>query len=128
GVGLGEPGGRVDRAHRRLDEPHPRLVNAPVLVAYGVRVCAAEHDVELRVAEDEALGLIDEHDLDLVAELHRQTAGHFETAKTGAEHHDSRHTSDGTDRPPAARSDVSYGMDFTSSPGTRPGCLLCTSS
>ena len=42
----------------------------------------AEHDVELGKAEDEAVALVDQGDVDAVAESLGQQAGEFEAAET----------------------------------------------
>ena len=48
----------------------------------------AEHHVELREAEDEAFGLVDEHDLDRIAELVGQPRRQLQPSEARSEHQD----------------------------------------
>ena len=61
--------GRVDRRHFRAHEPHARLYDIVESVQDMGGVGVAEHHVQLREAEDESLTLVDQHDVDFVAEL-----------------------------------------------------------
>ena len=66
---LDPSGRRVDRAHRCLNEPYTGLDDVTVRVAHCLGDRAPEHHIELGEAEHEGLGLVDQHDLDLVTEL-----------------------------------------------------------
>ena len=69
GGGLDPARVRVDRHHVRLHETHAGLRDVGVrMVDLGGRP-AAEHHVELGEAEHEAVGPVDEYDVDVVAEL-----------------------------------------------------------
>ena len=72
GVGLHPLGHRVDGLDRGLQEPHARLHDVGVAVVHVVGGRLAEHDVELREAEDEAVGSVDEHDIGVVTQRLRQ--------------------------------------------------------
>jgi hypothetical protein len=69
GVGLHLAGRGVDRADRGLDELHAGLDHVRVRVVHGLGRGPAEHDVELGEPEHEAVGLVDEDDVGLLAEL-----------------------------------------------------------
>ncbi len=49
---------------------------------------SAEHHVELREAEHEALGTVDQRDLDLISQRLRQAGAQLEPAEPGTQHHD----------------------------------------
>ncbi len=68
-VGLDAACCRVDRSDGGLHEAHTGLDQVTVGMAYRLRHGAPEHDVELGEAEHKSVGLVDQHDLDLVAEL-----------------------------------------------------------
>ena len=78
----------VDRRDRLLQEADAGLRDVAVRNAHGVHRRAAEHHVELRVAEDECLGLVDQRHVDLVAELLRQDARELEAPEAGTENDD----------------------------------------
>jgi hypothetical protein len=59
---------RVDRRDRLLHEAHAPLDDVPVRKANGVERRPPEQDVELRVAEDERVLLVDQRDVDAVAD------------------------------------------------------------
>ncbi len=88
GVGFDPAAGRVDGTDRRLHEANPRLHQIAVGVQHGFGDRPAEHHVELREAEHEALALVDQHHLSRVAELVRQPGGQLESAEAGTEHDD----------------------------------------
>ena len=116
-VGVGEPGGRVevvvraerddedvrlvdarvrrhrprlriDRRDRLAQEPNARLREARIGQSHGVGLDASEHHVELRVAEHERVGPVDQRDAGVVAELLGEDRGQLETAEPGAEDQD----------------------------------------
>src|SRR4029079_6606633 len=70
---------------RLLPEPHARLCDVPVRVPDLVDRLLSEHHVELREAEDEYVALVDQRDLDVVAERFGETRGQLEAAEAGAE-------------------------------------------
>ena len=74
-VGAHPPRHGVDRPYRRLHEPHPRLDQVGVAVERLVGRHPAEHHVQLGEAEDEPLGAIDQHEVEVVAELLRERGG-----------------------------------------------------
>ena len=90
GVGHHAPGGGIDGSHRGLQEPHARLDDVAVGMTDVGRHLPSEHHVELREAEDERVALVDEHDVDGVAEGVRKNRRQLEAAEAGAEHHDTR--------------------------------------
>ena len=83
GVGLDPPLAGVDRPDRGLHEPYSGLDQVAVGVDHRVGDKPAEHHIEPREAKGESLGLVDEHDLDGVAEFVGQPCGQLETTKTG---------------------------------------------
>jgi hypothetical protein len=91
GVGLDAALQRIDGADRRLDELHTGLDDVAVGVEHGIGLLAPEHHVELREPEHEALCLVDEDDLDVVAEPLRQRCRQLEPAEPGAEHQHLHH-------------------------------------
>ena len=95
--GGGAPRDGVDGRDCRLDHAHAGLhdVDVPVDDVRGGH--PTEHDVELGEAEDEAVGLVDQHDVDVVAELLRQTGRHLEAAEPGAQDQNSHGGRLGTD-------------------------------
>ena len=78
----------IDRRDRLLDEAHAGPRERAVRHRDGVQRLAPEHDVELREAEDERVALVDQRDVDLVAEGVRQRRGELEPAEAGAEDDD----------------------------------------
>jgi hypothetical protein len=86
GVGLHPAPNRVDGPDRDLDEPDTRLDQVAVRMADSLRRGAAEHHVELGEAEHESVGFIDQHDVDRIAQLVRESGGQLQAAETGAEH------------------------------------------
>ncbi len=86
-VGLHAPRGWVDGAHRRLDEPHTWFDDVAIWVAHLRELDPSEHDVELREAEDERVALVDEHEIESVAERIRKDRRQLESSEAGAEHH-----------------------------------------
>ena len=91
-VGHDAPSLRVDRGDRLLPEPDPRVGDLLVRDADGLRFPLPEQHVELREAEHERVGAIDQGDLDLVAELLREPTREFETAEACTEdEHRGRH-------------------------------------
>ena len=87
-LGLDALRGRIDRGDVRLHELHAGLDDVGVAVVHRWFSRAAEHHLELREAEDERLGTVDEHDVDVVAELVGQARGQLETAEAGAQDDD----------------------------------------
>ena len=63
---------RVDRGNLFLPEAHPWLVDAAVREAHGVKGLATVHHVELRIAEDEGIALVDQGELEVISERLRQ--------------------------------------------------------
>ena len=72
GVGLHPLRGGVDRGDRGLHEADPRLHDVGVAVVDVGRQPVPEHHVELREAEHEPVGLVDQHDVRIVAQRLRQ--------------------------------------------------------
>ena len=72
GVGRHAPRLRVDRGDRLLQEAHAGLRDVAVREADRVGRRPPEHHVELRVAEDERVALVDQRHVDVVAERLRQ--------------------------------------------------------
>ncbi len=79
----------------RLHEPHPGLDEVTVGVDDHRGQCPPEHDVELGEAEHEPLGLVDQDEIELVAEPLGQPRRELETAETRTEHQNS-HPADST--------------------------------
>ena len=77
---------RVDRGDRLPQHAHARLRDVAVGQAHGVGRRAAEHHVELREAEHEAVVLVDQRHVDVVAERLRQRRAELEAAEAGPEH------------------------------------------
>ena len=90
GVGRHMPRLGVDRRDLFPNEPHSGLDQVAVRQSHGVERRAPEHHVELRVAEDEGVALVDERHVGLVAERLRQPGRQLETAEPGPENHDPR--------------------------------------
>ena len=88
GVGAHPARVRVDRFNDGVDEAHARLVQVPVRMPDRRFVGAAEHHVQLREPEDEALGPVDEGEIEGVAELVGQPGRQLQTPETGAQHDD----------------------------------------
>ena len=82
--------GRVDRSHRGLHESHAGLDDVAVGMTDVSRQLASEHHVELREAEDERVALVDEHDVDSVAERIGKNRRQLEAAEPRAEHDHAR--------------------------------------
>ena len=87
-LGLDSLGGRIDRGDVRLHEPHAGLHDVGVVMVHRGCCRAAEHHLELREPEDERLGPVDEHDVDVVAELVGQPRRQLEPAEPGAQDDD----------------------------------------
>jgi hypothetical protein len=86
------PPGGIDRGDGFLTEPDVRLREVAVVQPNGIGRLLAEHHVELREAEHERVGPIDQRDVDLIAELLRQPGRQFQPAETGSEdEHRCRH-------------------------------------
>ena len=80
--------GRIERLDPCLDEPQSRLVYVGVTVQDVAGRGPSEHHVQLGEAEDEIAGLVDQHDVEVVAELLGQPSGEFQAAEPRTEHHD----------------------------------------
>jgi hypothetical protein len=93
GVGLHPLGRGVDGADRRLHERDAGLHQVGVAVQHTLGDRAAEHHVELREPEDEPLALVDQRDVDAVAELFGQRRRQFEPTEAGTEHQDAHRSS-----------------------------------
>ena len=87
-VGDHAAGGWVDGGDELLAEVDAGLVDGGVGGADVGAGLAAEHELELREAEDEGVVLVDEGDADLVAELLREAGGELEATEAGAEDDD----------------------------------------
>ena len=88
GRGLHPAGLRIERADLGLDEAHARLRNLSVGVTHRVRRLPAEHHIQFGEAEDEGVVLVDEHEVERVAEPLREDGCQFQAAKAGPQHHD----------------------------------------
>ena len=73
---------RIDSADRGLHEPYARLDQVAVRMMYRPRRGPAEHHVKLREAEHEALGLVDEDHVGLIAQLSRQPGGQLQSTES----------------------------------------------
>ena len=71
-----------------LHKAHTGLHDVSVRVAYLVHG-TPEHHVELGEAEHEPIGLVDQHNLDVVAELLGESRRQLQPAKPGTQHQDS---------------------------------------
>ena len=91
GVGRHAPRLRVDGRDRFTNEPHARLRKARVRQPHGVGRGTPEHDIELRVSEDERVARIDQRDGGFFAELLGEDGRELEPAKPRAENDDSTH-------------------------------------
>ena len=80
----------IDRGDRLVQEPDPRLREART-EPHRVGLRASEHHVELRVAENERVGRVDQRHVGVVAELFGEDRGQFEAAEPRAEDQDSPH-------------------------------------
>ncbi len=67
-VGHHPPGERIDGLHRRLQEAHAGLEDRAVWVTHVWRHLPSEHHIQFREAEDERVALVDEQDIDCIAE------------------------------------------------------------
>jgi len=64
----------------------PGFTRSRVGMPDRLRRGAAEHHVELGEAEHESVGLVDQHDVGVTAELVREPGGQLQAAEAGAEH------------------------------------------
>ena len=71
-ISLNSFGRRVDRTNRGLHEAHAGLDDVGVRVPHVGGERLTEHHIELRETEDETVGFVDQHDVDIVAEFLRQ--------------------------------------------------------
>ena len=69
-----------------LDKPDTRLDQVAVRMSHRLRRSPAEHHVELREAEDESVGPVDQHDIDVVAEFVRESGGQLQAAEACPKH------------------------------------------
>src|SRR5262245_64468530 len=74
-VGRYPPRVRIDRGYRLLREAHTRLEEATIRQAHRFERSASEHHVELGVAEDERVAVVDQRDRDVLRELLREQSG-----------------------------------------------------
>ena len=81
----------IDRGDRLLQESHPRFDDVAVRETDRVERRPSEHHVELRVTEDERIALVDQSDVDVVAERVRQCRRQFETPEAGSQDDDPLH-------------------------------------
>ena len=81
----------IDRGDRLLQEADAGLGDVSVRKANGVQSRPPEHHVELRVAEDESVALVDQGDGDLVADRLREHRRELEPAEAGSQDDDSLH-------------------------------------
>ena len=81
----------IDRRDRLLQEADAGLGEVAVRKANRVQRRPPEHHVELRVAEDERVALVDQRDGDLVADRLRQHRRELEPAEAGSQDDDSLH-------------------------------------
>ena len=89
----------VDGGDGLLQEAHAGLEDLAVGEAHGLERCATEHHVELGVAEDEGVALVDQRDLDLLAERLREHGGELETAEARPQDNDATlHAAELTER------------------------------
>ena len=113
GVRRHAPRFRVDRRDRLLQETHPGLTMSRRAAARP-RASAAEHHVELREAEDERVALVDQGELDVVAERFRQHVASSSppkpaprtTTRVGTDERNASSASGPTGSPPDAREPV----------------------
>jgi hypothetical protein len=91
-IGHDASGGGADRGDEFLLERDARLGQAAVGEVDGLGRGATEHRVELLVAEDEAVVLVDEGDVHRLAEGFGEAGGDLEPAEPGACDHDSHDT------------------------------------
>jgi hypothetical protein len=89
-VGGHAPRVGIDRGDRLLHEADTGLDEVAVREANRVERCPAEHHVELRVAEDERVALVDQGDVDVVAELFRQHGRELEASEARSQDDDPR--------------------------------------
>jgi hypothetical protein len=86
---------RIERGDRLLHEAHARLCDVAVGEPNRFRRRAAEHHVQLCVAEDERVALVDQRHVDVVAKRLGQAARELEAAEPRSEDdHTARHLSD----------------------------------
>ena len=84
-IGLDAARRWIDRSDRGLHEAHAGLHQVCVGMGHCIGDRPAEHHVELREAEDEAVRLVDEHDLRVVADRFGQGRRELQPTETGAE-------------------------------------------
>ena len=78
----------IDRGDRLLQEAHPRLGELTVREADRIERRPPEHHVELGVAEDERVALVDQRHVDAVTERLRQDGRELEPPEPRSEHDD----------------------------------------
>ena len=77
---------RIDRRDRLIGEANTGLDEIAVRKPDGVGCLPPEHDVQLRVAEDEGVSLLDQDHVGVFAELLREDRRQLETAEPRPEH------------------------------------------
>ena len=82
---------RVDGEDRLLQEAHARLRDVAIGQTNRVERRPAEHHVELRVAEDERVALVDQGHIDVPAGRLGQRRGELETAEARSQDHNPQH-------------------------------------
>lgn len=88
GIGRHAPRRRVDGLDGLPQHAHARLHEVAVRQAHRVQHGAAEHHVELRIAEDERIAAVDQRYLNLVAEGLRQDRAQLQSAEAGPQDRD----------------------------------------
>ena len=91
GRGLDSLRGGVDGQDVGLHEPDARAGEVPIEVPHLIWLLPSEKHVELREAEHEAVGSIDQHDVGVAAELIGESAGDLQAPESGTQHHDACH-------------------------------------
>ncbi len=81
-------GRRIDGADGRLHETQTRLVDRAVGVEDVGGRLLPEHDVQLRESENESVALVDEDDVDVVAELFGESGGELQATEARSEYQD----------------------------------------
>ncbi len=94
-VGRDAPRLGIDRGDRLPQQADTRLDEVAIRQPDGLGRLAAEHDVELRVPEDEAVGLVDQRHVDLVAQRLGQRRRELEAAEARSQYqHSIGHAAD----------------------------------
>jgi hypothetical protein len=78
---------RVDLAHDGLENANARFHDGAVGVLDRCRRLTPEHHVELREAEDEAVGLVDQEDVDRISERVREKRRQLQPAEARTKDH-----------------------------------------